>query len=72
MIGKKYTRDRILHYLLTKGEPDIVLNIAAGIGVSHSAARTALMRQQGYTFIEVGRVAGNSKKRHVLWAAWEW
>ena len=69
-----YTKDRILHYLLAKGEPDIVPNIAAGIGVSHSAARTALMRQQGYTFIEVGRVAGNIKRapKHVLWAAWEW
>lgn len=69
-----YTRDRILHYLLTKGEPDIVPNIASAIGVSHSAARTALMRQQGYTFIEVGRVKGayNRAPRHVLWAAWEW
>ena len=68
------TKDKVLHYLLRRGEPDIVPNIAAGIGVSHSAVRTAIMRQKDYTFVEAGRVPGKrvDARWNVLWAAWEW
>lgn len=61
----------VLRYLMQRGEPAIVPEIADAIGVSHSAARSAIMRSVGYTFVEAGRVKRLARKRHVLWVAWE-
>jgi DNA-binding MarR family transcriptional regulator len=62
----------VLRYLMQRGEPAIVPEIAAAIGVSQSAARCAIMRSAGYTFIEAGRVpAASCRNRYVLWVAWE-
>lgn len=63
----------VLRYLMQRGEPTIVPEIAAAIGVTPSAVRAAIMRNNGYTFIEAGRVKGQHTHapRHVLWVAWE-
>ena len=67
------TSRRVLHYLLHRGEPAIVPEIAAALGVSHSAVRCAVLRND-LTFVEAGRMPGKfgDGRRQVLWAAWEW
>jgi len=63
----------VLRYLMQRGEPAIVQDIANAIGASHSATRCAILRSAGYTFVEAGSASSASGKgrRSILWVAWE-
>ena len=69
---RKYTVRRILHYLMQRGEPAVIHEIAETLAITQSAARNAVMGEEDIIFAGAGKIASNrSRKHHVLWVAWE-